>query len=104
MLHLLSGNFEVGMKAAIVLVLYSYPLGMYLLARDWLPRAAALVAAIAYLYVPYRFYESFIQGDYPQLLALALVPFCLWVVGSPAPSPALPGGSWGMNGGKASIH
>ncbi len=79
-LHLLALNFEWGMKAAIVFMLFFFPLGMYLLAREWLSREAALVAGVAYLYVPYRFYETYIQGDYPQLLALAIVPFCLWAV------------------------
>ena len=76
--HLLGISLEWALKGAVLLTFYLYPLGMYLLARRWLPRAAALGAAVAYLYAPYRFYEAFIQGDYPQFLALAIVPFCLW--------------------------
>lgn len=83
-LHLVSPSFEIGMKAAIVLIFYLYPLGMYLFTRAFLSRAAARVAAVAYLYTPYRFYEAFIQGDYPQFLALAIVPFCLFAL-TPAP-------------------
>ena len=79
-LHVVGISLEWALKAAILITFYLYPLGMYLFARRWLPRAAALAAAVAYLYAPYRFYEAFIQGDYPQFLALAIVPFCLWAV------------------------
>jgi hypothetical protein len=89
-LHTNNLNFEHAVKAAIIVIFYLYPLGMYLLVRDLTSfhasrlsdleqsRKAALVSGIAYLYAPYHFYEAFIQGDYPQFLALAIVPFCLW--------------------------
>ena len=41
-------------------------------------REPALLAAAAYAYVPYRFKEAFVQGDYPQFLALALLPLVFW--------------------------
>ena len=94
--HAAGLNLEWAVKTVIVLTFYLYALGMYLLARRWLRPAAAIAAAVAYVYTPYRFYEAFIQGDYPQFLALALVPFCLWAVtpllaqANPHPNPPPP--------------
>jgi hypothetical protein len=89
-LHVVGISLEWAMKAAILITFFLYPLGMYLFARRWLSRGAALAAVVAYLYAPYRFYEAFIQGDYPQFLALALVPFCLWAATPERQQPASP--------------
>jgi 6-pyruvoyl-tetrahydropterin synthase related domain len=89
-LHVVGISLEWAMKAAILITFFLYPLGMYLFARRWLSRGAALAAGVAYLYAPYRFYEAFIQGDYPQFLALALVPFCLWAATPGRQQPAPP--------------
>ncbi|MBI5876292.1 MAG: hypothetical protein HZB53_01470 [Chloroflexi bacterium] len=96
--HVVGINLEWAVKLAIVLTFYAYPVGMYLWVRDMFGafsdgrfrREAALAAGVAYLYAPYRFYEAFIQGDYPQFLALALVPFCLWAATPSAPRRARP--------------
>ncbi|MFQ6014166.1 MAG: 6-pyruvoyl-tetrahydropterin synthase-related protein [Anaerolineae bacterium] len=77
-LHLAGFSFEGALKAIQIGCLLLYGLGMYLFAKDILGTRSALLAAAAYIYVPFRFREVYIQGDYPQLLALAFVPLILW--------------------------
>lgn len=65
-----------------------YPTGAYLAARALFARLfdfaaarpAALLSAALYLYAPLRFRELFIQGNLSQLLALALLPWCAWLL------------------------
>lgn len=53
-------------------------LSAYALAREYLDPLGSLVAAVAYVYWPYRFVVVYIRGDLPEALALALLPFALW--------------------------
>ena len=77
-----------GVVATQILALLLYPTGAYLLARSLLSTSttsrfaqpAALVSAALYLYAPLRFRELFIQGNLSQLLALALLPWCAWLL------------------------
>jgi hypothetical protein len=53
-----------------------------LAAFGWLRRlfgsVGALVGALIFLAQPHIFREFYFQGDYPQLLAILLLPVCLW--------------------------
>lgn len=77
-----------GVLAVQVLALLLYPTGAYLAARAFWrrlgaadpARPAALLGAALYLYAPLRFRELFIQGNLSQLLALALLPWCAWLL------------------------
>ncbi len=77
-----------GVVALQVASLVFYPTGAYLAARSLYPapaggrtaRPAALVCAALYLYAPLRFRELFIQGNLSQLVALALLPWCAWLL------------------------
>jgi hypothetical protein len=77
-LHVLGLSFQGAIKAIQVGAFLLYGLGMYVFAREIVGRKPALLAAAAYAYVPYRFKEAFVQGDYPQFLALALLPLVFW--------------------------
>jgi len=57
-----------------------YPVGAYLFARTFTGKAGALVAAAAYVYAPYRFLETWSQGDIPQYLAYGLYPWLFWTI------------------------
>jgi hypothetical protein len=88
-----------GVVTLQALALALYPVGAYLAARGILPaddrrvaerrrRAlpgawrgpAALLSASVYLYAPLRFRELFVQGNLSQWLALALLPWCAWLL------------------------
>ncbi len=77
-LHVLGFSFQGALKAIQVGAFLLYGLGMYVFAREITGRKPALLAAAAYVYAPYRFKEAFVQGDYPQFLALALLPLTFW--------------------------
>jgi hypothetical protein len=77
-LHVLGLSFQGAIKAIQVGAFLLYGLGMYVFAREIVGRKPALLAAAAHAYVPYRFKEAFVQGDYPQFLALALLPLIFW--------------------------
>jgi len=77
-LHVVGLSFEGAIKAIQIGAFLLYGLGMYVFAREIVGRKPALLAAAAYAYVPYRFKEAFVQGDYPQFLALALLPLVFW--------------------------
>ncbi|MCC7447037.1 MAG: glycosyltransferase family 39 protein [Anaerolineae bacterium] len=57
-----------------------YPVGAYLFARTFTGKAGALVAAAAYVYAPFRFLETWSQGDIPQYLAFGLYPWLFWAI------------------------
>ncbi len=51
--------------------------GMYALARHYLPGKAAILAAMLWAYAPSRLFEVWDQGSLPQIMAAALVPWLL---------------------------
>lgn len=55
-------------------------LGMYGLARRFLPASGALVAAALWVYAPARLYEVWMQGSISHILATALVPWVFWAL------------------------
>jgi 6-pyruvoyl-tetrahydropterin synthase related domain len=75
--HALGASFELALKLTIFAAFYLYAIGVYWWVRPLVGRPGAAVAAIAYVYFPFRFHETYQQGDYPQFLALALAPLAL---------------------------
>lgn len=63
--------------------------GVYHLARRWLPPAAGLLAAMLWAYAPSRLFEVWDQGSLPQMMAAALVPWLIAGVVDVAARPAL---------------
>jgi len=77
-LHVLGFSFQGAIKVIQIGTFLLYGLGMYVFAREIMGRKPALLAAVAHVYVPYRFKEAFVQGDYPQFLALTFLPLIFW--------------------------
>lgn len=74
-------NLETGVKGLIILAVFSYAGGAYLLARQNLGSAAALVAAAIYTLAPFALREALLYGgNYPQYLAIGLYPWVLWAL------------------------
>jgi hypothetical protein len=77
--HVLGFSLENSIRLLSVLCLACYGLGMYLFTRNVLGTRAALLAAAAYLFTPFRFREILLYGgNYPQILAIGLFPWVLW--------------------------
>jgi hypothetical protein len=78
-LHVLGFTLETSIKLLSVFCLALYGWGMYLFARNILGARGALLAAAAYIYTPFRFWETLLYGgNYPQIMAIGLFPWVLW--------------------------
>lgn len=76
--HLLGAGAVGAYKIAIVLAFAGGAGSTFLLARRYVGVPAALVAATAYTLMPHALRELYRGGDYPQLLAMMLLPLTLW--------------------------
>jgi hypothetical protein len=78
--HVLGLGFISAIKATYLLGFVCAGLGMYVyVARLYGARAGALLAAVAYMYAPYYFVDIYKRGALAEALALALLPWVLWV-------------------------
>ena len=78
--HVLGLGFINAIKATYLLGFVCAGLGMYVyVARLYGARAVALLAAVAYMYAPYYFVDIYKRGAMAEALALALLPWVLWV-------------------------
>ncbi|MFZ2486661.1 MAG: hypothetical protein WAZ19_00950 [Anaerolineae bacterium] len=55
-------------------------LAMYGYVRSWLGRNAGLVAAVAYVFIPYRLVELYVRASLAEYVALLWLPLLLWAV------------------------
>ncbi|MGQ9888180.1 MAG: 6-pyruvoyl-tetrahydropterin synthase-related protein [Aggregatilineales bacterium] len=62
--------------------------GVYALARHFLPGYGALLAAMLWAYAPSRLYEVWHQGSLPQMMSSALVPWVFWALVQAARLPS----------------
>jgi len=76
--HLLGLGFSQAIAAATITALLASGWGAYLLGRDLGGSWAGLIAAVAYMYAPYQFYDSAYRGNLAETWALALLPWLLW--------------------------
>ena len=67
-------------------------LAMYGYVRSWLGRNAALVAAVAYVFIPYRLVEVYVRASLAEYVALIWLPLILWGVRSAFESTRLNSG------------
>lgn len=64
-------------------------IGMYLLARTFLPIRIALLACVIWVYAPSRFFEFWWQGSLAQIVATSFIPFVLYGIIRTTKSPTL---------------
>ncbi len=51
---------------------------MYGFVRSWSSRNAALVAGVAYVFIPYHLVDLYVRGALAESVALVFLPLCLW--------------------------
>lgn len=78
LIHLLGFSFIDTVKLLFLLSLFLSGIFTYLLARHFLNDKAALVAALAYLAVPYHALDIFVRGALAESWGLTLVPLVLY--------------------------
>jgi len=76
--HFLGLSWETSVKTVLGFSIVLSGFGMYGFARSWLGRRAGLLAAIAYMLIPYHLVDVYVRAALPESLALALLPFVLW--------------------------
>ncbi|MCX7707024.1 MAG: glycosyltransferase family 39 protein, partial [Anaerolineae bacterium] len=71
-------DFEASVKAVLGLSVVLSGLAMYGFVGSWLGRKAGLVAAVAYMTIPYHLVDVFVRAAMAESLALAFMPLALW--------------------------
>jgi hypothetical protein len=78
--HLLGFGFAEAIKIVFGLSVVGSGLAMYGFARQALGRQAGLVAAVAYVVIPYRLVDIFVRAGLAESSAYLFVPLVLWGV------------------------
>lgn len=76
--HLLGFGFVDAVKIAFALAIVGSGLAMYGFARRVLGREAGLVAAVAYMAIPYRLVDVYVRAALAESMAYVFVPLVLW--------------------------
>ncbi len=76
--HLGGMGYLDSIKLTYALGIVASAFGMYFLARVWLSRVAALLAAAAYVYYPYHLADIYMRGTLTEFIALSLLPLVAW--------------------------
>lgn len=71
-------GWESAVEAVFILSIVASALGMYGFVRSWADRGAALVAAVAYVYVPYHLVDLYVRAALAESVAISLLPFVFW--------------------------
>ncbi|MCX7669363.1 MAG: hypothetical protein N2439_04760, partial [Anaerolineae bacterium] len=76
--HFLRLGFEDSVKTVLALSILGSGLAMYGFVRSWLGRHAGLVAAVAYMAIPYHLVDVYVRAAMAESVALAFLPLALW--------------------------
>lgn len=71
-------GYEASVKAVLALSVIGSGLAMHGFVRSWLGRWAGVVAAVAYMTVPYHLVNLYVRAAMAESFALALLPLALW--------------------------
>jgi hypothetical protein len=78
--HLLGLGFTGAVKAVFALSIVGSGLAMYGFVKQVLGRQAGLVAAVAYMVIPYRLVDLYVRAALAESVAYLFVPLVLWGV------------------------
>jgi hypothetical protein len=76
--HILGLGFEASVKAVLALSIMISGFAMYGFVRSWLGRNAGLVAAVAFMAIPYHLVDVYVRAALAESVALAFLPLALW--------------------------
>jgi hypothetical protein len=76
--HFVGLGFEDSVKAVLALSILLSGLAMYGFVRSWLGRNAGLVAAVAYMAIPYHLVDVYVRAAVAESVALVFLPLALW--------------------------
>ena len=76
--HLLGFGWEASVEIVFGLSIVASAIAMYGFVRSWAGRNAALVAGVAYVFIPYHLVDLYVRGALAESVALVFLPLCLW--------------------------
>ncbi len=80
LVHFLRVSYTAAVKAIFVLGIAASAAAMYAYIRSWQGRAAGLVAAVVYTYIPYHLLNLYVRANLSESMAFVWLPLCLWCV------------------------
>lgn len=80
LVHFFDFGYTQAVEALFAGAIVASGLGMYGYVRSWLGRNAGLVAAVAYVFIPYRLVEVYVRASLAEYVALMWLPLILWSV------------------------
>lgn len=76
--HLLGAGYIASIELTFALGFLLSGMAMYLYAKEFLGRWPAVVAAVAYIYLPYHLADGFVRGALAEFFAFIFPPLVLW--------------------------
>ncbi len=76
--HLLGMDFVSATKLVFGLTIVASGLAMFLFVRSIMGTPAAVIAALVYVYIPYRIVDIYVRGALAESLTFAFMPLALW--------------------------
>ena len=75
--HLLGAGYIVSIKLLIAFGFLLAAISMFIFARGVIGDASAFIAGIAFAYLPYLLSDAYVRGNFPEMLAVSLLPLAL---------------------------
>ncbi|MCX6049848.1 MAG: hypothetical protein NT075_32515 [Chloroflexi bacterium] len=80
LLHFLHFGYTGAIETVFGLSIVGSAAAMYLYIRSWLGRPSAVIAALAYVYIPYHLLNLYVRANLSESMAFLWLPLCLWTV------------------------
>ena len=78
LLHFFHLSYTAAVESIFVLSILGSAAAMYAFVRSWAGRAAGLIAALVYTYVPYHLLNLYVRANLAESMAFVWLPLCLW--------------------------
>ena len=76
----LNFGYTGAIEAVFVLSILGSAASMYGFIRSWMGRHSALIAALVYVYIPYRLLNLYVRAHVVESMAFVWLPLCLWTL------------------------
>ena len=88
LLHFLHFSYTGAIETVFGLSILGSAAAMYAYVRSWLGRPAGVIAALAYVYMPYHLLNLYVRANLAESMAFVWLPLCLWTVRQAIVRPA----------------